>query len=484
MRNCQRSVPAQLMGALFLRWLFTRRAGRTALAIGFCCALSGSSRGGPTLDKAVRERPLLLGGPVPLPAPAKVDPRLPTGPEALPRPRPGATRALCSDDYPVCIQLRQSVKPDSARNMLGALERAYQKLVFALGLPVPRADDELGGSGALDWYVEAGTGPTLSTYLDTPKIGLFDSASLWCTSSYPGPELQRNATLCVAEAIAARLDAALPADIRRAYAVHLWWTVGNPTGRDLQAINDFQRTPARALFGRAHQTENDPSGSALFFEYLDTARGRGMARLSTSLIALSCNQTAPDRPRFNNEPDIFDVLRHSLGNDEARYAELLGDFMIHRAFLGTRDDGTHFQELAWTSDLGRARFDWVLPFSSLPRRVALKQPVDPTGAVYLWVDLDEVALGDTLGFQATWEPPVNFAWSLVRVGKDGHELSRLHVPHQQRATQVEQRLVQLESAGAVLIVGTNLGGVDLTHPFDPDLGPFEPHGAVVYLVKL
>jgi hypothetical protein len=33
-------------------------------------------------------------------------------------------------------------------------------------------------------------------------------------------------------------------------------------------------------------------------------------------------------------------------------------------------------------------------------------------------------------------------------------------------------------------VGTNLGGVDLAHPFDPDFEPFEPHGFTVYLAEL
>jgi hypothetical protein len=34
------------------------------------------------------------------------------------------------------------------------------------------------------------------------------------------------------------------------------------------------------------------------------------------------------------------------------------------------------------------------------------------------------------------------------------------------------------------LVGTNLEGIDLAHPFDPDIAPFEPHSATVYLVRL
>jgi len=34
----------------------------------------------------------------------------------------------------------------------------------------------------------------------------------------------------------------------------------------------------------------------------------------------------------------------------------------------------------------------------------------------------------------------------------------------------------------VLVVGTNLGGIGPSYPFDPDFAPFEPHGALVTLM--
>jgi hypothetical protein len=36
----------------------------------------------------------------------------------------------------------------------------------------------------------------------------------------------------------------------------------------------------------------------------------------------------------------------------------------------------------------------------------------------------------------------------------------------------------------VLVVGAHLERVDLDHPFDPDVAPFEPHSALVYLVAM
>jgi hypothetical protein len=125
----------------------------------------------------------------------------------------------------------------------------------------------------------------------------------------------------------------------------------------------------------------------------------------------------------------------------------------------------------------------VLPFDSLPRRVRLT-PIEPTGAALVWVDLTGAPPGVPLGFQAQWEPPAQFQWVLVRVGADGRELGRLEVPFQQKETTAEARLVDLGDAKGVLIAGAHLEEVDGDHPFDPDVAPFEPHGAMVYVVEL
>jgi hypothetical protein len=130
------------------------------------------------------------------------------------------------------------------------------------------------------------------------------------------------------------------------------------------------------------------------------------------------------------------------------------------------------------------RFDWVVRYSELPRRVLATRPIEPTGSVYLLLELDDVALGATLGFQAEWEAPVAFVWSLVQVDAQGREMSRLLVPFNERATSTEQRLQNFESAAYVLVIGTNMGGVDRDHPFDPDVFPYEPHLTTVYLARL
>jgi hypothetical protein len=140
--------------------------------------------------------------------------------------------------------------------------------------------------------------------------------------------------------------------------------------------------------------------------------------------------------------------------------------------------------VTFAGSFGRAHFDWVIPFSSLPRRVLSGTPVAQSGAELIWVDLDDAPMGAVLGFRAEWEAPVAFQWRMLLLDAHGQELRRVDVTFQERATSADGRVQRLEGAKAVVIAGVNLGGVDLAHPFDPDVAPFEPSGCTVYLVAM
>ncbi len=400
--------------------------------------------------------------------------------DAAPRPA-SSTLPYCSFERPVCVQAPDG-EPAAALNALNALEDAYERLVFGLGLPRPLSDGGLGGSDALDAYLVPADEPFLASS-DPPAIGPFARASAFCRLPNGDPSLlRRSATLCVGEAIAMALDSAEPPSLRRGFATWLWWVAGEPTALDVQAIDHVQRHPERPIAGRELSPESE--GSALFFEFLEQTLGiSGDAELATSLFAAAASPR-PSGLDYDNEPDLFDVLRHTLDSDRLRFARLLSDFAIARAFVGSRDDGVHLPRLRWAGDFGRVRFDWVIPFSTLPRRVAAKPPIDSTGCVLVWLDLDALPGRTSLGFQAEWEAPVTFHWQLVRLGANGEVLGRMAVPFEERGTMVEATIGHLSGVSALLAVGTNLETVELSHPFDPDVAPYEPHGVTVYFAKL
>jgi hypothetical protein len=451
-------------------------------------ALLAAALQAPRVHADPLEPPLLLGGaPDRPPHVVETDPRLPTGAAFETRDRPTGGERVCSLAQPVCVHGFRGASPETLLGALDSLERAYRRVTIGLELPAPLGDEGRGGSDALDLYLAPTdrTTPTyerVRVYPDTPRAGAFDRASGFCTALADPPELlERAATLCVGEALALRLDAGETPDVRRAYATELWWISGTPTSFDFEAIDRVQRRPREAIAARDLSPASE--GRALFLEYLTQKLGAGNpADLPTALLSASAQTTPADSQSWRNEPDWFDVLRHTLPPGEASMADLLGDFAVTRAFLGEREDDRHLPSLAWSGFFGTPHFDWVMPFSSLPRRVGLT-PLEPTGAAFVWLDLKSAPAGLTLGFRAEWEPPAEFQWELVEVGTGG-ELTRLRVPFQERETVVEARLANVHDARAVIVAGTQLERVDVDHPFDPDVAPFEPHAASVYLVEM
>jgi len=433
-----------------------------------------------------REPPLLFGGAVgKVKVKTPLDPRLPTG-ERLPATtaRPALSASRCSFVRPVCVH---TAVADAAllSEALSALERAYERIVVGLRLPAPLGDRDRGGSDSLDLYLDAAE-RELVALPEALLAGGMDAAPVFCRGPLSrGALLERDASLCVGEAIASALDAGESADTRRGLALQLWWITGSKTSLDVQVVDDAQRNPERALARDGAPTPGAVGRFALLLEMLETTRSvAAPGTLSASMFAAAGSRTPSGALLFDNEPDVFDVLRHSLDEETTRYADLLVDLALRRALSGDRDDGTRLPTLGFAGAFARPHFDWVIPYSSLPRRVLSGRPVAQSGAQLIWVELDEAPLGAALGFRAEWEAPVAFQWRIVLIDREGREVRRMDVTFQERATGADGRVLRLDGAKALIIAGVNLGGVDLAHPFDPDITPFEPSACTVYLAAM
>lgn len=414
-------------------------------------------------------------------APQELDPGIPTGGFATGGTRPKDSGApCCSFHRPVCVHA-PGVPEHAVMAWLSALETAEDRLTTVMGLPLPLADDDRGGGPELDLYIGArneGVRAEVDAW-DTPAR--WDAASAFCVAGAREGSIERAATLCVAEAIALRLDASETPFSRRALATELWHAVGFPTSADAEAIDEFQSHPE--LTPVARERSRYAEGSALWLEFLNGAKGgREPASIGLAAFVLSSGDRGTADLRFVNEPDTLDVLRNNFGGTPTDFARLVGDFAVRRAFVGARDAEGYFPGEQWTSSFGRVRFEWSIPFSSLPRTLAPLRAIEPLGSTYVWVSFDGATKPGTLLFVADWEPPVSFKWNLTLLSREGRVLRMVDVPFLERGTHVERTLTDLEGAG-VLVSGTNLGGIGPTYPFDPDFEPFEPHGYVVYLGK-
>jgi hypothetical protein len=367
-----------------------------------------------------------------------------------------------------------------ALGWLSALENAYFRLVYALGLPPPEPDYERGGGPALDLYL-APSGTPLRVEIDAVDAGSrFDTASAFCVVGADEVPQERAATLCIGEAIALRLDASETPFTRRALATDLWWSTGFPTSADARAIDDVQASPERAIVARDLSSRSE--GGALWLDFLEAARGRGApAGVGLATYALSAGASSAGALRFTNEPDTLDIIRATFGPKPTDVARLFADFAVARAFLGSRDTEGRWPSLEWVGDFGRARFEWSIPVSSLPRTLAPARPIEPMGATYIWISFDQDIGAKRLVFLADSEPPAAFRWAIVVVGEDGKPIKRIDVPFLERETHVERIVDDLAGAKGVIVAGINLGGIGPSYPFDPDFEPYEPHSYTVSL---
>jgi hypothetical protein len=294
--------------------------------------------------------------------------------------------------------------------------------------------------------------------------------------------LRRATWHCVGEAIAARLDAAEGPVTRRAYGQALAWQLATPA--------EYPADPDRAMLVRANAqpslglssgtTTLDGSLLALFYSYLDFSLGSQQPLgLPTGLLAMSAQPRVPETTRFQNEPDWLDVLRDSLGDSQLEFARQLNAFALARTRMGHGDGA--LSPLHWLTALAPLVPDWVLPISTLPRKVASLYPIQPLGLVVVRVDLDRPAPKPKYALHVEWEGPGPFTWTVVKLDEQTRVLGRMDLAFEPRTTTAEKRLDEFGATGALLVLGTNLGGIDATHLLDPDRAPFEPHGCTIYV---
>jgi hypothetical protein len=435
-------------------------------------------------------RPALADEPPPLGlGPAPSDEIRSTGRDlAPPRGRPDAAKVplvACSFREALCVHAEAATAPAAILWTLRWAEQAL-RTYRALGLPAPLDDAGLGGTRGFDLYlVAAEDGPSTTPDLIARGHG-FDSQSAFTILPPPAAPF----TSCfapnavaqgIARAVLLRFDAGLEDGTSAMTSTYLASLAAECPLADLAAVDDFQRTPERAL------TSANPdvaSGSLLFPWFLDDVYGQSIpARVVTTLISVAAQHTKPGASEYLNEPDLFDTLRINMKARESSLDALLLDFAIARAFVGSRSDGMHLTGTERFGDFGRVRFEWSVPFSSLPRRLAPTRPLDPTGATYLWVDCADAPPGAELTFVADWELPSIFRWSVIKVDKTGAENGRVDIAGVYGDSHAERSVVGLAGLAGLLVVGINGGSTDRGHPFDPDEAPFMPHSYTITLAK-
>lgn len=419
------------------------------------------------------------------PAPADDEGR-PTGREvasARVRPDPAAAPVVaCSFEEPVCVRAASSVDGVAVLSTLRHADHALRGY-RALGLPPPLPRP--GGPSRYDIYLLPSERRPITVGELTPASDAWDHAAAFTILPPPAKHDGCASVFTVAQALAhaigLRFDAGAEDGALSMMSSYLASIVAPCPNVELAAIDDFQRHPERSFVAG---DPDRPDGALLFPWFLDDHYGRGApGAVISSLLTLTVQKTPPGSLQWKNEPDIFDALRATMRNRGSTLDQLLLDFAVARAFVGSRSDGGHLGDVERFGDFGRVRFEWSVPYESLPRRLAPGAPIEPTGMTYLWVDTSHAPPGSELTFVGDWELPAVFRWTLVKVDKNGAEAGRLDVAGLFGASHAERTLVGLDGLAGVMVVGVNAGSMDRSHPFDPDEQPGMPHGYTVTLVK-
>ena len=388
------------------------------------------------------------------------------------RSRPAASdiaRVACSFVAPVCVHAAIEVSDASIEHVLLAAEKFY-RVMWALGLPTPLPDGLLGGDGRYDIYLVSDvTSP--QTIADWMPIGnVWDQTSAFTVLPPPvapfGCAVEASMARALARAAVLRIDAGVEDSAMGMAETHIADIVADCSIMSIAAVDDLQRFPERTL---GFRVADEASGAFLFARFLDDTYGLGVpGSVLFSLLSVAAQHRAPGRLHFANEPDLFDALRSNSRARGKPFDDLLLEFAVNRAFVGSRSDDGHLVDVAKFGAAGRVRFEWSIPLATLPRRLAPMRPIEALGTTYLWVDLQGAPEGLDISFIADWEAGVLFHWSIVKVDPQGIELGRIGVAGIRGTTHAERALVGLRGAAGLIIVGVNVGSIDRSHSFDPD----------------
>jgi hypothetical protein len=377
------------------------------------------------------------------------------------RPEPG--RSVCSLDRRVCAH---SFGLEREARQIAELSSDVLRGLDALRLPSPRADLDVGGSPALDVYLDEDV-PRPATWADPASSAgaATDSFTAFVTTPPLGTGCRDHHALAAAIAGASLLgyDGSTDVSVLTMLSEHLASLVAPCHDWELEGIDEAQRSPERTFAGRLG--EAGPA-AFLFPRFLEDRYGTSEpGKLTTALIAISGQRTP--RGALVDEPDMFDALRVTQRRNRTSVADTLLEFAVARAFVGSRSDELHLSDVARFGDLGRVRFEWSVDHATFPRRLAPMRPIEPLGATYILVTFDSILPGAELTFSAEWEQPAVFRWALVKLAADGSELGRFEVTPQLGEFQVQRTVRELAGARYMLVVGVHEGETRRDEPFDP-----------------
>lgn len=383
---------------------------------------------------------------------------------------------LCGARLPVCVHARTSASAKRLPAALKLLEQAYSVVVHVLSWQRPLSDGAMGGTNGFDVYFDSGS--SLWTVQADPLPNETGWTGWATTSGFAlvNPEfggqcaLYHGLVASVAHAGVLAIDGAANAALASATASYVASLVAPCDAVVLPLVEDFQSRPDLAVSKPAHHAG---AGALLFPWFVQQSRGRGNpVDLLHYMWSLGAQGLGNEVGVFYNEPDFLDSVAILARGTGQSVSSFWLDFAVARAFVGDRDSGLYFPGTGFLVRSGAVRFEWAVSYASLPRRLAPRYAVEPTGSSYVYVSLDSAKAEAGLGVRAQWQGPEVFRFALVTIDAHGFPLSRYNLVSEERRTSAEYNVEDLAGAAGVVVVATNVGSILTDIAFDPDNYPY------------
>jgi hypothetical protein len=160
---------------------------------------------------------------------------------------------------------------------------------------------------------------------------------------------------------------------------------------------------------------------------------------------------------FHDEPTVWDVIAQSMHDRQGDLGGALVDFAIDRAL----------------DPIDRPTLEWEIKASSLPRRLMIDHPVEPTGATFVRIDVDAAPKSDSIEIDLKWELGSTFRWAIVKLDAQGKIAGTIPVAALERLREITVAARDLAGVSSLLVVGVNAGDPD--RPWAPDQPITLPH---------
>jgi len=371
--------------------------------------------------------------------------------------RPTLPVRSCDWRAPVCIHAPASAPPPLVARARVAFAEAWGLAIETMRVPRPLLDGARGGDPRLDVYlvselsdgIALGRDP-LDRLVDrdaAPAFVLLDERVV----REGGCALSFHAARALFRASALGVDVAETENLVDGLARRVADVVAPCPAYVDRTIAEVQSKPWRSMGA-------SPAGYHLLARTLDQQFGYGLAAIAPALVSMATNH------RGIVVPDVDDELGPVHFHNDTTALDVLS--------LTLKDAGTTFDEVLLEVASARATapiapaFEWVVPASTLPRRLAIRRGIEPMGMTFVKIELDVAPKSDGVEIDVAWDGGARFAWKVLKLDAAGKKLGEVPVPPLETTRKITIDVRRLNGARSLVLCGVNVG--DPIRPFHPD----------------